>query len=176
MRSISTRLAVWYASAATLTLACLFVVGYQLLQTYLIHGLDVLNSAEFEQIKAHLGSDYMTQNSRVIDERIRETTEFSSVLFFIEIDSPQLGKVFASRNLQALAIPDLPGQHRYNTEIPRIGELRVAEFVLPSLDITIATPLSPIRKVMNGYVEVCAWLLAAMLGLSVLIGLSLIHI
>ena len=176
MRSISTRLAVWYASAATLTLACLFVAGYQLLQTYLIHGLDVLNSAEFEQIKAHLGSDYMTQNSRVIDERIRETTEFSSVLFFIEIDSPQLGKVFASRNLQALAIPDLPGQHRYNTEIPRIGELRVAEFVLPSLDITIATPLSPIRKVMNGYVEVCAWLLAAMLGLSVLIGFGLSHL
>ena len=173
MRSISTRLAVWYASAATLTLACLFVVGYQLLQTYLIHGLDLLNSAEFEQIKAHMGSDYMTQNKRVIDERIRETTEFSSVLFYIEIDSPQRGTVFSSRNLQGLAIPDIPGQHRYNAEVPRIGELRVAEFVLPFLDITIATPLSPVRKVMEGYVEVCAWLLAAMLGASVLIGFGL---
>jgi two-component system heavy metal sensor histidine kinase CusS len=49
----------------------------------------------------------------------------------------------------------------------------VAEFVLPSLDITIATPLSPVRKVMEGYVEVCAWLLAAMLGASVLIGFGL---
>jgi signal transduction histidine kinase len=173
VRSISTRLAVWYASAATLTLACLFVVGYQLLQTYLIHGLDLLNSAEFEQIKAHMGSDYMTQNKRVIDERIRETTEFSSVLFYIEIDSPQRGTVFSSRNLQGLAIPDIPGQHRYNAEVPRIGELRVAEFVLPFLDITIATPLSPVRKVMEGYVEVCAWLLAAMLGASVLIGFGL---
>jgi len=173
VRSISTRLAVWYASAATLTLACLFVVGYQLLQTYLIHGLDLLNSAEFEQIKAHMGSDYMTQNKRVIDERIRETTEFSSVLFYIEIDSPQRGTVFSSRNLQGLAIPDIPGQHRYNAEVPRIGELRVAEFVLPFLDITIATPLSPVRKVMEGYVEVCAWLLAALLGASVLIGFGL---
>jgi len=108
VRSISTRLAVWYASAATLTLACLFVVGYQLLQTYLIHGLDLLNSAEFEQIKAHMGTDYMTQSTRVIDERIRETTEFSSVLFYIEIDSPQRGTVFSSRNLQGLAIPDIP--------------------------------------------------------------------
>jgi two-component system heavy metal sensor histidine kinase CusS len=166
-------LAVWYASAATLTLACLFVVGYQLLQTYLIHGLDLLNSAEFEQIKAHLGNDYMTQSTRVIDERIRETTEFSSVLFYIEMDSPQRGKVFSSRNLQGLAIPDIPGQHRYNAQVPRIGELRVAEFVLPFLDITIATPLSPVRKVMDGYVEVCAWLLAAMLGASVLIGFGL---
>ncbi len=173
MRSISTRLAVWYAAAATLTLACLFVVGYQLLQTYLIDGLDLLNSAEFEQIKAHLGNDYMTQSTRIIDERVRETTEFSSVLFYIELDSPQRGTVFSSRNLQALAIPDIPGQHRYNAELPRIGELRVAEFVLPFLDITIATPLSPVRKVMEGYVEVCAWLLAAMLGASVLIGFGL---
>jgi len=173
VRSISTRLAVWYASAATLTLACLFVVGYQLLQTYLIHGLDLLNSAEFEQIKAHLGNDYMTQSTRVIDERVRETTEFSSVLFYIELDIPQRGMVFSSRNLQTLTIPDIPGQHRYNAELPRIGELRVAEFVLPALDITIATPLSPVRKVMEGYVEVCAWLLAAMLGASVLIGFGL---
>lgn len=173
MRSISTRLAVWYASAATVTLACLFVVGFQLLQTYLIHGLDLLNSAEFEQIKAHLGDDYMSQSKQVIDERIRETTEFSSVLFYIEIANPKRGTVFSSRNLQAHSIPDIPGQHRYNAEIRPIGELRVAEFVLPSLDITIATPLSPVRKVMDGYVEVCAWLLLAMLVASVLIGFGL---
>jgi two-component system heavy metal sensor histidine kinase CusS len=166
-------LAVWYALAATLTLACLFVVGYQLLQTHLINGLDLLNSAEFEQIKAHLGDDYMTQSKRVIDERIRETTEFSSVLFYIEIAVPKRGTIFASRNLQTLSIPDIPGQHRYDAEIPKIGELRVAEFVLPSLDITIATPLNPVREVMEGYVEVCAWLLAAMLGASVLIGFGL---
>jgi len=30
-----------------------------------------------------------------------------------------------------------------------------------------------VRKVMEGYVEVCAWLLAAMLGASVLIGFGL---
>jgi len=173
VKSISTRLAVWYASAATLTLACLFVAGYQLLQTYLINGLDLLNSAEFEQIRAHLGPDYRTLGSKVIDERIRETTEYSSVLFYISIDSPQLGTVFSSHNLQAAAIPDVPGKHRYNTEVPRIGELRVAEFVLKPFDITIATPMGQVRAVMDGYVEVCAALLAAMLGVSVFIGFGL---
>ena len=43
MKSISTRLAAWYAMAATVTLACLFVVGYHLLESYLVHGLDLLN-------------------------------------------------------------------------------------------------------------------------------------
>ena len=43
MKSIGTRVAVWYGSAATLTLACLFVAGYLLLESQLIHGLDLLN-------------------------------------------------------------------------------------------------------------------------------------
>ena len=173
MRSISTRLAVWYASAATLTLACLFVVGYQLLANHLIHGLDLLNSAEFEQIRAHLGPDYQSLNSKIIDERIRETTEFASVLFYIEIDNPRIGTVFASRNLQANVIPDVPGQHRYSAEAARIGPLRVAEFVLTPFDVTIATPLSPMREVMKGYVVVCALLLVAMLAVSMVIGFGL---
>ena len=42
MRSIGTRLAAWYALAATVTLACLFVVGYQLLEPV---GEDVLLQA-----------------------------------------------------------------------------------------------------------------------------------
>ena len=173
MKSISARLAVWYAAAATLTLAILFVFGYQLLQNHLINGLDLLNKAEFEQVKAHLGSDYQNLNSSEIDQRIRETTEYSSVLFFIEIDSRNLGNVFTSRNLQTSVIPDIPGQHPYNAVAPRIGELRVAEFVLPPLDVTVATPLGQVRKVMEGYVEVCAALLVAMLGLSVVIGFGL---
>jgi len=52
MKSIGARLALWYAAASTATLACLFIVGYYLLRGYLIHGLDLLNQSEFEQIKA----------------------------------------------------------------------------------------------------------------------------
>ena len=43
MKSIGARLALWYAAAATATLAVLFVAGYYLLESYLIHGLDLLN-------------------------------------------------------------------------------------------------------------------------------------
>jgi two-component system heavy metal sensor histidine kinase CusS len=173
VKSISTRLAVWNAAAATLTLACLLVVGYQLLRNHLIHGLDLLNATEFEQIKAHLGPDYQNLSPRVIDERIRETTEFASVLFFIEIDRPHFGTVFSSRNLKTNLIPDVPGQHLYSIEAPRVGPLRVAEFVLPPFDITIATPLTQVREVMRGYILICAVLLVAMLAASVVIGFGL---
>jgi len=173
MRSIGTRLAAWYALAATVTLACLFVVGYQLLQSYLIHGLDLLNAAEFEQIRARLGPDYKTLTSEVINQRIRETTEYASVLFYIDIHSEQHGTVFYSSNLKGRAIPDVPGKHAYDAAIAGIGGLRVAEFVLPPFDVTIATSASQVRKVMEGYIEVCSALLAAMLVVSVIIGFGL---
>ena len=85
MKSISTRLTFWYALTATATLACLFVIGYFLLENRLIHGLDLLNEAEFKQIKARMGKDYESFTSQIIDARIRETTDHSSVLFYIDI-------------------------------------------------------------------------------------------
>jgi len=58
VKSIGARLALWYAGAATLTMVALFVVGYYLLENQLIRGLDLLNKAQFAQIRAHLGEDF----------------------------------------------------------------------------------------------------------------------
>lgn len=173
MKSIGTRLTLWYALSATVTLACLFVVGFQLLENHLIHGLDLLNEAEFEQIRAHLGPDYKTLTPDIVDSRIRETTEYSSVLFFIDIDTPQARHMFYSHNLKGQRIPDVPGKRVYDTTISDIGELRVGEFVLPPLDISIGTPLLQVRSVMTGYVKVCLALLLGMLLASVAIGFGL---
>jgi signal transduction histidine kinase len=173
MRSISTRLAAWYALAATVTLACLFVVGYQLLETYLIHGLDLLNTSEFEQLRARLGPDYRSLSLDVVNQRIRTTTEYASVLFYFDVNIPKRGTVFYSTNLHGLAIPDVPKKHRYDASIPGIGPLRVAEFILPPFDVTIATSSAQVLKVMDGYVEVCTGLLCAMLAVSTVIGIAL---
>ena len=86
--SIGMRLAGWYALAATVTLACLFVVGYQLLYTRLMHGLDLLNHSEAQQIRVHLGPDFAQLGLEEIDQRIRETTESASALFYINVHNP----------------------------------------------------------------------------------------
>jgi signal transduction histidine kinase len=173
MRSISTRLAVWYTLAATVTLACLFVVGYQLLENYLIHGLDLLNTSEFEQIRARLGPEYQKLSLEVVSQRIRTTTEYASVLFYFDVNIPKRGTVFYSTNLHGRAIPDVPKEHRYDASVPGIGPLRVAEFIMPPFDVTIATSSAQVLKVMDGYVEVCSGLLLAMLAVSTLIGFAL---
>jgi two-component system heavy metal sensor histidine kinase CusS len=67
----------------------------------------------------------------------------------------------------------VPHKHLYDGSIPRIGPLRIAEFILPPFDVTIATSSAQVLKVMDGYVEVCAGLLCAMLAVSTVIGIAL---
>lgn len=172
-RTISVRLAAWYAFAATLTLAGLFIVGYQLLESYLIRGLDQLNTAEYEQIRARLGPNYQQLDPSDINQRIRATTRYASVLFYIEVDEPGRGVVFYSDNLDRRPLPDVPHLHQFDGTMPGIGRLRLAEFILAPFDITIATPARQVYKDMDGYVEVCLSLLGAMLGVSTIIGFLL---
>jgi two-component system heavy metal sensor histidine kinase CusS len=173
MKSIGARLALWYAVAATSTLACLSIAGYFMLEKYLVHGLDLLDAAEFQQIKAHLGPDYQALSPKVIDTRIRETTEYASVLFYIDIHGKSVGTIFRSSNLHGQTIPDVPHQRIFDASLPDAGPLRVGEFLLQPYDVMVGTPLHTVRTVMEGYVEVSAALIAIMLAVSAAIGFGL---
>jgi signal transduction histidine kinase len=173
MKSIGARIAVWYACAATATLAVLFVAGYVLLERHLLHGLDLLNAAEFQQIEARLGPDYSSLSEPFIEMRIRETTDFASTLFYIDVHRPGVGAVFRSTNLNGRDIPDVTGATSFSAVVPDIGEVRAAEFHMTPFEVMVATPLQPVREAMQTYVEVCAVLLLAMLGISLLIGMGL---
>jgi two-component system heavy metal sensor histidine kinase CusS len=176
VRSIAARLAVWYALAATATLAGLSFAGYFALQTSLVNGLDLLNAAEFRQIKAELGPDYPSLSAAAINLRIRQTTDYASVLFFIDVHGENVGTLFRSANLRGRSIPDLPGQHTFVASVEDIGELRSAEFLLPPFDVMIGTPIQPVRDVMHGYLRISVALVAIMLLISSAMGFALSHL
>jgi len=176
MTSIGTRIATWYACAATATLAGMSVVGYHFLENHLIHGLDLFNEAEFGQIEAHLGPDYKTLSVPFIEMRIRDIADFSYTLFYIEIDVPKKGAVFRSTNLNGQTIPDVRGEKRFVTVIPDVGEVRATEFQKIPFEVTIATPMRPVRDLMASYVKVSAMLLAGMLVISLGIGFGFSHV
>ena len=173
MKSIGTRIAALYATAATVTLACLFVIGYLLLERQLVHGLDLLIETEFREIDTRLGPDYRTLSPQAIETRIREITDYASTLFYIDIHIPGQGVIFRSTNLGGHDIPDVPRQRHYTVELADIGEVRAQEFHKMPFEVTIATPLRPVRDVMDSYIKVCVLLLAAMVIISLVIGLGL---
>jgi len=170
MKSIGSRITVWYAITATVTLGCLFVAGHYLLENHLIHQLDALNEAQFRQLKHTLGQNYETLTPASIEERIREVTESASLLFYIDIHGPMDNRFFRSHNLRGQTIPDLPGERVWAVDVSGIGELRVAEFLLPPFEVMVATPLGPVRDVMAAYRKVFLVLLVVTLVLSAAIG------
>ena len=170
MRSIGSRITVWYALITTATLACLFVAGHYLLQNLLIAQLDALNEAQYKQLKSRLGPDYKELSPQTIDERIRQTTESGSALFYIDMHTSMTDRFFRSQNLRGQSIPDIPGLSSYTVEMPGIGELRVSEYQLPPFEVILATPMAPLHGVMAGYRKVFFVLLVAALLLCVFIG------
>lgn len=175
MKSIGTRLALWYAGVSTATLVCLFVAGFYLLNQHLINGLDLLNAAEFEQIKSSLGPDNTALTQPQIEERMRRTTDVAAVLFYVEIHSRDGGLLFSSSNLSGRRLPDMdvPGFRTATTTLAGVGEVRLGEFSLPAMHVSIATSLGQVRKVMDGYAEISLILVSLMLIFSLITGLVL---
>jgi two-component system heavy metal sensor histidine kinase CusS len=172
VRSIGARTAVYYAAAATATLAGLFVAGYLLLESRLTRGLDLLNEAGFRQVQPYLGPDYDTLTAPQIEERIRRITDHASTLFYfdVHVPGPKRSVPFRSTNLLGHTIPDVPGKKHFTADVDGIGELRVAEFYKGPAEVLIATPYHTVRSAMSSYVRVCVLLLSAMVAASLLIG------
>jgi signal transduction histidine kinase len=173
MKSIGTRITLWYAVTLTVTLAGLFIAGNYLLESYLVHQLDELNETQFKHLQATLGMDYATLSPAEIDERIREATESASSLFYIDMHGPMSNRFFRSRNLHGQSIPDLVGQSAYSIAAEGVGEVRVGEYQLAPFDVIVATPLAPMHDLLKGYRRVFFGLLVTTLLLSVLIGYGL---
>jgi two-component system heavy metal sensor histidine kinase CusS len=173
MKSIGARITVWYAATATATLACLFIAGYYLLEDHLIRQLDTINETQFKQLKSTLGTNYQTLTPATIEQKIRDVTESASSLFYIDMHGPMSNRFFRSNNLHDQSIPDIPGKHRYSVDMNGLGQLRVGEFLLPPFEVTVATPLAPVKEVMAGYREVFFLLVIITLVVSIAIGFAL---
>ena len=173
MRSIRTRLTVWYAVSATATLAILFAAGYRLLETQLSESLDRLVAGEFTEIKARLGDQAAHIGPEALARQMSELSAYSSTLFYVEIEVPRTGINFRSPNLLGHSIPDVRGQRIYDATVEGVGEMRAHEFLLQPYDVTIATPVEQLRGSMRAYARVCIALLLSMALLSIAIGLGL---
>jgi signal transduction histidine kinase len=170
VKSIGSRITLFYAVTVVATLACLFVAGHYLLENQLIHQLDELNEVQFKHLQATLGPNYRTLTPQTIDDRIRDVTESASALFYIDLHGPMTNRFFKSNNLRGQTIPDIPGENVYTVDVSGIGELRVGEFLLPPFDVTVGTPMAPLRDLMAGYRKVFVGLVMATLIVSIVIG------
>jgi two-component system heavy metal sensor histidine kinase CusS len=174
--SIGTRLALWYAAAATATLATLFVSGYFVLEQRLVKGLDLLNQAELGEVKAHLVRDYAPDDPTFLERRLRLPSERSRALFYLDVRNDTNGFVFRSANLHSGSFAMRAPQGSVDLEQPGIGKLHVSRYRIAPYTITIGTPNRDLERTLEGYAEIALSLLGCMTVASLGIGFGLARV
>ena len=139
-RSFTSRLALAYAAMVTATVLIVLVAGRLIVGHQLIRGLDLLNVAEFEEIRTHITAPATPLLDEPTLAVLREHTTIDSPMYFFQVCAPDGRVLFRSANLGRNALPPPSGQDRhYSVEVrPEPGPLRVGEFALGAVWIEIA--------------------------------------
>ena len=126
MTSLGSRLTLWYVLIITSTVAAALLTGRILLQRELIHGIDLLNAAESEEIR-----DRVNKNGGVASEPevLREITAHSKIdapLYFFELHDAHNQVIFRSDNMEETVFPkNPPGQANWTTTTDKLGDVRL---------------------------------------------------
>ena len=174
MRSLGVRLALLYPAVSTGTLVCLFAAGFFLLQRHFIRGFDVINAAEFEQIKFRLGFGGQVLSPEHIEEHLSSMAELGAHVFYIEVRDPGGRVVFSSSNLDGRRLPEGgTGMAAFTATLPGAGELRINRFTIGTREVVVAAPMAMVGQILEGYAQVGLVLVCFILVMSLVTGLLL---
>jgi signal transduction histidine kinase len=171
MKSFTGRIIVQFAVLVTVTFGVVLAAGGWFLSREAIHGLDLLNQAEYTEIQDRLGSFPTAPAPATVDHRIRAHTEVDSALYFFQVRDSSGAVIFRSTNLGLAVLPPHPsGISRWTGELESVGRVRICEFHDESLSIQVASPLKPVQWLLKDYARVCGYLLAGVALSSVGLG------
>ncbi|HET7237895.1 MAG TPA: ATP-binding protein [Terrimicrobiaceae bacterium] len=175
MKTLGARLALLYSLVSTLTLFVLLATGYYLLSRHLVHGLDLLNAAEFERVKPRLWA-MVALPAEEADAPPSRISSQETLSFMMEIERPNRGVEYRSANLGGRDLPKNDTAQAYQTTIPGLGEWRVGRFFAGGFEVRMATSMTPVQKVMDGYAQVSLVLICLILLASLVSGLILSNV
>jgi signal transduction histidine kinase len=160
-----------FAVLVTVTMAVVLAVGGWLLSREAVNGLDLLNQAEYVEIRDRLEPNPAALSAADIDRRVRAHTEVDAALYFFQIHNDAGTLLFRSANLGRSVLPDLSGGILHKTyELAGVGEVRLCEFYYGPLHVQIASPLSPANRLLRDYARVSLFLLGSVAFVSVGLG------
>ena len=171
MRSFTSRIVVQFAVLITVTVGLVLAAGGWFLSREAVNGLDLLNQAEYTEIRDRLGSFPTAPAPGAIDRRIRAHTEIDSALYFFQVRDSSGAVIFRSTNLGLSDLPPLPrGVSGWTSKLPGVGAIRICEFDNESLSIYVASPLQPVQWLLKDYARVSLYLLSVVALASVGLG------
>lgn len=149
LRSFATRLALTYALLTTATVAIVLVAGRLIVGHQVVHGLDLLNNAEFMELADRLPAPA----SAALDDRalktLHEHTAIDSSMYFFQVGAPDGTILFRSANLGAHRLPtSSPATDPATADLPEIGPVRIGNYPYGAVHIQVASPLTQTHELL----------------------------
>lgn len=173
MKSLTSRLTLWYALVVTLTVAALLLFGRFYLQHSMVEGIDLLNEVEFQEIRARIAEAEPSGDGFVLDA-VKKHAELDAALYFFEVEKKNGNLIYKSSNLGGHNLLNFEESERKQTVVhDTIGPLRVSTFEYGDYTVRIASSLNALDVLFDGYERNSALLCSAVFLLSLGLGYAL---
>ncbi len=150
IRSFATRLALTYALITTLTVGVVLVAGRLIVGHQILHGIDLLNAAEFAELADRLPPPQSPALDGHTLEILREHTAIDASMYFFQVDSADGTPLFRSANLGPARLPsDASSNEGLTSELPEIGEIRLGRYPYGTVHILVASPLAQTHELLD---------------------------
>jgi len=171
MRSLGSRLTYWYVLVVSITVITALFVGRWLLERQLIHGMDLLNAAEFQEIVDRVGKKREQVPDDAVLERIAAHSKIDAPLYFFQLRNSVGEVVFRSANMGDAVLPENPhGKTNWSRTLPVMDDVRVGQFDLGAMRLQIAATMRDAHRLLRSYFQVSLVMLGVAFVLSVFFG------
>jgi signal transduction histidine kinase len=170
MKSLGSRLTYYYALVVMCTVISTMIIGYWLLRDELIHGIDLLNNAEFREIRDRVEAQHAPIVEGDFLRQVAEHAEIDAQLYFFQVR--RNGKVlFRSPNMRTVVLePNPRGETNWTTATSRLGAVRVGQFPEGEFNVQIATSLRSIEHFSSYYLKAGLLVSGVAAALSIFFG------
>lgn len=154
MKSLASRLTYYYALVVMCTVVSTMFIGYWLLRNELIHGIDLLNGAEFREIRdrVEVKREPIAENDFL--RKVAEHAEIDAQLYFFQVCRTSGEVLFRSPNMGAAVLGANPrGEGNWTDATSRLGAIRIGQFREGEFNVEIATSLRSIQHFSRYYLK-----------------------
>jgi len=169
MKSLGSRLTYYYALVVMCTVISTLIIGYWLLRNELIHGIDLLNGAEFSEIRDRVEHEPVAESDFL--RKVAEHAEIDTQLYFFQVRRQNGEVLFRSPNMRTAVLEaNPPGKANWTTTTSRLGAIRVGQFSEGEFYIQIGTSLRSIQHFTRYYVQAGLVVSGVAVALSIFFG------
>src|SRR5450432_3525757 len=154
MKSLGSRLTYCYAFVVMCTVVLTMIIGYWLLRNELIHGIDLLNAAEFREIRNRVEVEHEPIAEGDFLRKVAAHAEIDTQLYFFQVRRTSGEVLFRSPNMRTVVLIANPrGETNWTSAISGMGAIRVGQFREGEFYVQIATSLRNIRHFSSYYLQ-----------------------